>query len=91
MTSNVNDKVFQKNLSKVVGPFFLTPGALNHPVISVDLQNNKCSKKDIGIPMMIDVVKFTNDKKKFLRKNPRFINAISAIGFTFGNTTLPVI
>ena len=71
MTSNVNDKVFQKNLSKVVGPFFLTPGALNHPVISVDLQNNKCSKKDIGIPMMIDVVKFTNDKKKIPEKKSK--------------------
>ena len=69
MTSNANDKVSQQNLSKVIGPFFLTPGALNHPVISVD-SHNKSTEKDIDIPTMMDVVIFTNDTKNQCRKKP---------------------
>ena len=62
MTSKIDENVFQLKFSEVVGPFFLTPGALNHPVISVKTvdSENKLSKEDSEVSIM-DNGKFSND------------------------------
>ena len=64
MTSNVNVKVLKPILSKVDGPFFLTPGALNHPVISattIDSKDIFC-KNNTGKSKM-DEVKFSTENQ----------------------------
>ena len=72
MTGYVNEKLVE--FSKMVGPFFLTPGALNHPVISVTTfdSNDNSSKKDTDV-LKIDEVTFSNNtdnqNKKTLNMN----------------------
>ena len=63
MTSTANEKVSE--LSKAVGPFFLTSGALNHPVISADSQN-KCTEKNIDIPMIGIMTETQTLQKSFM-------------------------
>ena len=67
MTSNVNEKVSQQKLSKVVGPFFLTPGALNHPVISVDSHDNV----DAGSRVQATAVETKPQKIKRAKKSAK--------------------
>ena len=60
MTGYVNEKL--TGFSKMVGPFFLTPGALNHPVISVTTidSDDNSSKKDADV-LKKDEFKFSNN------------------------------